>query len=181
MLKNALNFYKVPLIASLTVFIVLLGLSVTRDPITIALLFLGSLAGTFFLDLDYILYAYFLDPQEEFSIQLQSFLKHKDFNGAFSYIHFHRRNLKELTLHSALFQIVLAGLMVFVMYSNASLFFKALMISTFVNSLYRMAQTYFEGDIYNWFWAVKLQPTRNVLLVFSGVMVCVLVVSLLLL
>jgi hypothetical protein len=171
--KIILKIYKVPLLISATLFIVLLALRVEREPVNIALLFLGVFLGTFLLDLDYFLHAYFLEPLSDFSKDLQGYVKHRDFTGAFTYVHFHKNEVPEKILNSALFQIVFGALMVFVLASSADLLMKALVLSAFANSIYRMIETYFEGNIAAWFWAIKMPTTREAFLGYTVIMVAV--------
>lgn len=170
--------YAVPLLLSFAVFVVLLALRVEREPLTIALLFLGANLGTFVLDLDYIIHAYFTEPDTDFSKTLKGYIKHFDLAGALNYINYHKREIKEKTLNSALFQVVIGGLMLFVLAAPTSIFLKTLLVSTFINSLYRMAEEYFEHDIKEWFWAIDVNLGRKTLAVYTAIMLSILLYGL---
>ena len=115
MLKTIVNVYKIPLLLSITLAVTLIALRVERNSLTIAFIILGSLLGTVILDLDYIIYAYFLEPNHDFSKTLKTFIHHKDYSNTLAFIHFHKNDLQDKILNSALFQGVLAGAAIFVM------------------------------------------------------------------
>lgn len=175
MLTKVLNIYKAYLLIALTLFVVILGVTVERRPVEILLLLAGCLLGAILLDVDYILSAYILDPDTDFSNNLKGYIQHKDILGSIIYMHTHKNDIKEKTLHSALFQIVLTGLMLFVVSSDASIFIKALVVSTLVNSIYRMYEEYFAGNMDNWFWSFKTKPGKQVFIAFSLALLIVLV------
>ncbi len=178
MIKTFLNAYKIPFLLSLTVGIILIALRVEKDVLNIILILLGSLLGMLILEIDYVLYAYFLEPEKEFSKTLQGYITHKDFKGSINYIYFHKTEVKDKTLNSALFQVVLGILMIFVMSSDTSLLIKSLIISTYVNSIYIMLYEYFEGRIKDWFWSLKGTPNKNTVVIFTTALLLILVFSL---
>jgi len=165
--NKVLSIYKIQLLLSLTLSIVLIAMRVEKNAFNIVQIFLGAFVGTFLLDLDYFIHAYFLDPTADFSKTLVSYVKHKDIKSAFAFIYYHRHDIKEKTLNSALFQIAIGAGAIFVVSSNASLFVKSLVISTYINSIYRLAELYFEkNDTSEWFWALKKSLTGNALFAY---------------
>lgn len=163
---------------SLTAAIVILALKVERDPFSIAMVFIGAFLGAVILDMDYFLHAYFLEPEKDFSKTLVGFVKHRNVSGAVSYIHYHKDEIKDKTLNSMLFQVILAGLVLFVMPSGVSLLMKALILSTYMNSIYKMLEEYFAGNISEWFWALKTPLSRNGFYIYTGALLLILVISL---
>ncbi|MBU0650136.1 hypothetical protein KJ605_01410 [Patescibacteria group bacterium] len=178
MLKKVLALYKFPLLAAVFSAVAIIALTVQKNPVQLLFVLLGALIGAFFLDLDYILHAYFLEPDDDFSKNVQGFIHHRDFKGLLNYIYYHKNDLKERTLNSAVFQLVLGGASILVVSSTASNFAKALVISAFMNSIYRLAEEHLEyknaGD---WFWAFKTQPDRKGLVIYSFLLVGVLILS----
>ena len=178
MLKKVVELYKFPLLLTVFVSIAILALTVQKDPIQIAFIILGAIAGAFFLDLDYIIHAYFLEPESDFGKSVQGFIHHKDFKGLANYIYYHKNDLKEKTLNSAIFQLVLGGASVLVVSSTASNFAKALVISAFVNSMYRLAEQHLEyKNTSDWFWAFKKAPDKMGLAIYSSMLIAVLILS----
>ena len=169
---KVLSIYKIQLLLSLTLSIVLIALRVEKNALNIAQIFLGAFAGTFLLDLDYFIHAYFLDPTADFSKTLVSYVKHMDIKSAFAFIHYHRHDIKEKTLNSALFQIAIGAGAIFAVSSNASLFVKSLVISAYINSIYRLAELYFEkNDTGEWFWTLKKNLTGSALFTYFVVLI----------
>lgn len=168
MLKRIFDTYKVPLLLSITLAIALIALNVIREPFEIAWILLGTLLGTFFLDLDYIIYAYFTDTDNDFSKSLRGFAKHNDWSGVLQHIYYHKNEIKEKTLNSALFQIILAGVTVFTVNSEVSFFFKAFVLSAFLNSIYRFIENYFiDKSLSDWFWSLNFRLNKNGLWIYT--------------
>ena len=159
--KKILNFYKIPLLVSITLFIVILGLTGLREPVDIGLVFLGCLLGTFFLDLDYIIYAYFTDPDKGFSQTLKGYFKHNDYTHAIAHIYYHQDDVKEKTLQSVLFQIIIGGFGIFMIFAPINFFARSIVLSIYVNSLYRLAHKHFSHKADDWFWLLKEKPSKQ--------------------
>ena len=177
MFKKLWNFYKVPLLISLTLAIVLISIKVEKQVLGITLIVLGSLIGTFFLDLDYFIWAFFLEPASDFSKTLVGYTKHADFMNIVNHIYYHKNELQEKTLNSVFFQVVLAAMSVIVVSTTHYNLVKALILSIFANSIYRMFECYFEGRANEWFWALKKKPGRNGVILYGVVLVIVLMFS----
>jgi hypothetical protein len=170
MFKKFLTIYKIPLLISITLIIVLTAIKLPRDPMAFTLIIMGSLLGTFLLDLDYIIHAYFLEPATDFSRTLRAFIKHGDLGNAFSFIQYHRGEIKEKVLNSVLFQIVLTGLVIYVVYASPSVFIRALILSVYLNSLYRLAEHILTDRIEDWFWSLKSTPPRDKAILYGFVL-----------
>lgn len=154
------HLYRIPLLLSITLTIVLIALRVENDILNLIVLAIGTLLGTFVLDLDYIIHAYFVDPEAQFSKMVISYIKHKDINGLLTFINVHKNDIEDKTLNSALFQVVLGGAALFVISSEAGIFVKALVLSTFLNSIYRFMESFMEGRTTQWFWSLKIKQGK---------------------
>ncbi len=175
MIKKILTYYKIPLLTSATIGIVILALGIVRNAWGITEVVIGSLFGTFVLEMEYVLYAYILEPKSEFAKTIFGYIKYKDYKSLVSFINEHKNDVKDKSLNSALFQAILAPMSVFVVYSSASLFIKALILSTFANSIYRLIECYFEGSTNNWFWAMRGNPKKEGVLAFIIGLILVLI------
>ena len=175
MIKKILTYYKIPLLISFTIGIVITALGVVRNPWDIAEVVIGVIIGTFILDSEYILYSYIFEPTTEFAKSIFAYIKHKDFAGLVGYINEHKNEIKDKSFNSALFQVVLAPVSVYIIYSNASYLIKALILSAFANSIYKLIECYFEGDTREWFWAIKGNPKKEGVLTFIIGLILVLV------
>lgn len=177
MFKKLFNFYKIPLLISFTLAMVLIAIKVERHVFGITFIVLGSVIGTFFLDLDYFIWAYFLEPASDFSKTLVAYTKHADFMNIVNHIYYHKNELREKTLNSVFFQIVLSAMCVVAVSTTHYNFVKALILSIFANSIYRMFECYFEGRTNEWFWALKNKPQRNGVVIYGSILIFVLIFS----
>jgi hypothetical protein len=181
MSSGFLKVYKTPLLISFTLIVTVVALTVAKEPLDIALIILGTLGGTFVLDLDYIIYAYFTHPHEQFSQTVAAFLRHKDPLNAFRYIQYHKGEVRDKTLNSVLFQIILAAVNLFVITSTTNLFVKTLVLSTFANSIYRLLEHHFNNSSSEWFWALKNKPGKSGITIYSLILLLTFIYSLFLL
>lgn len=161
MSKPLVVIYKIPLLISLTLVMVMLALGSVKSAIGIASVVGGVLLGTIVLEMEYFLNAYVLDTKSDFSKTLVGFVKHSDWSNAFKHIYYHREESQENSLNSALFQMALAIMSVFVVYSTRSLFAKALILSVFSQSIYVLFEYYFKDRTNDWFWALTNKPNRQ--------------------
>jgi hypothetical protein len=160
-MKKLIEIYKIPLLISMVLAFAIVGINLERNILTIAFVFIGSILGIFALDLDYLVYAFFLEPKHHFSTTIKTFLAHKDLKNAAIYSYYHRTDLEEPTLNSFLFQIILAFLMIYIQGTTIHIIIKILLISAFINSIYRMYEYFYNEKLSIWFWALKSTPSKN--------------------
>lgn len=169
-----IRLYKTQILVSITLAVAIISLSVIRNYFTMSLVLIGALIGTFLLDLDYLIYTYFMEPHRNFSKNLSTFIKHKDFNNALKYIEFNKADVKDKTLNSALFQSILAVFSIFVISSEVTYLLKALVLSTLANSIYRLIEAYYTNQTHDWFWAFKTVPNKKGIILYSVALLLVL-------
>lgn len=177
MLIKLLNHYKIPLLASAVICISLIALLVVKEPFVIGLIIVGCLAGTFILDLDYFIYAYFTDTDKDFSKTFRAFIKHGDLTNAFNYLEIHKSSIQDKILNSGLFQIALAASSLIVVAARTNALVQALVLSAFLNSIYRMYEYYFKDQIDDWFWAFKFKLDKKFIVIYSLVLLGILFFS----
>ena len=175
MLKKLFSFYKVPLLISLVLSVVLVALNPSKPAFSFTQIFLGAFIGTFFLDIEFFLYAYIFEPETDFSKTLLGFVKHGDFVNAFLYINYHRDEVKDKSINSGVFQVVMALVCISVVLATTYVLMKTLVLSIFANSMYRFAECYYKGNIDEWFWALKKTPGKQALFLYAVGLVGVLV------
>lgn len=174
MIKRIFTYYKLPLLISSTLAVTLLALGVVRGGLNITEVVIGCLLGTFILDMEYILYAYILEPKEEFSKTIAGFIKYKDFKNLITFINEHKNDVKDKSLNSILFQAILVPISIYVVFSPASLLIKSFILSIYANSIYKLIECYFEGRSAEWFWAIKGTPKKEGVLGFIILLVLIL-------
>jgi len=155
-----IQFYRIPFILSLSMGVVILSTNFRGGTLDIILIFLGAFLGMFFLDLDYFLHSYILEPEDNFSKLLRDYIKSKDFIGALNYIIYHADEVENKTLNSAVFQFAIMFFAVFLVRSDLSVFFKSLILSTQLNTVFRFFYFYFQGHGKDWFWILKKEPSK---------------------
>lgn len=154
------------------------ALSISREYSEIIAIFLGAILGAFVLDFEYVLNAYFIETNSHFSQTLKGYIKHRDFKNAINFINLHKNEVKEKTLNSALFQIILGLLLVWVTYSSDQPFVKSLLLVTYATSIYKFAENYFEGNLKDWFWAININVNKNTIYWYSAALITVLALAL---
>ncbi len=176
LIGTILSTYKLKILVSITLSIVLIALRVEKAPINIIAACVGALLGTFMLELEYIIAAYWTDPDSEFSPNFRELISQGNYATAIIYARKHGYSLKQRTLHSVLFQLVLAFLLYYLVTSFASLLSIALVLSIYIQTFYAM---YEENDethsIVSWFWILKKQPSKGTQILYLLAMVAVLV------
>lgn len=141
--------------------VIMLAIASVRLPVEIVSVLGGVILGAMLLDSEYFLNAFVLDTKSDFSKTLVGFVKHSDWGNALKHVYYHKEESKENSLNSALFQMVLALMCVFVVYSTRSLFAKAFIISAFAQSIYIALEYYFKDQTDSWFWALNNKPNRQ--------------------
>jgi hypothetical protein len=159
-MNTIFKYYRLQIIISISLTVVLISQVFKNGYLDLSLIVLGTLLGTFFLDLDYFIQAYFIDPESEFSRLLKDYVKHKDVVGALNYIIYHSNDVKNKTLNSAIFQIALSVFAIYVVRSPVAHFYKALIISVLLNSIYRFVYFYLQNEYEDWFWFFKEKPGK---------------------
>lgn len=162
---------------SITLAVALTAINLYKTPLVIGETFLGCLLGTFLLDLDYFFYAYITDPDTSFSKTLRAFVNHKDVKNIVSHIYYNKSEVKDKNLNGVLFQIALGGITILAAASSARLLIKVFTLSAFANSIYKMAEYYFEGKSDEWFWALKNTPNKQGIIIYTLGLFAVLVYS----
>lgn len=175
MIKKIFAYYKLPLLISATMTVTLLALGVVRKAWPISEVVIGCFLGTFVLDLEFIMYAYILEPTAEFSKSIVGYIKYKDFGGLLEFIHTHKNEVTDRALNSVLFQVILVPIAIFAVYASQSLLIKALILSTFASSIYKLIESFFDGKTAEWFWAIKAKPSKQGVIGFIIFLLLVLV------
>ena len=91
-------------------------------------LILGLALGSMILDLDHLVYWYFLYPDKEESIRGKSFLKERKFKQALALIGENHKTHNSLVFHHIYFQLVLVLVSFFIFLSTGSMLGKSLVL-----------------------------------------------------
>ncbi|HLD51379.1 hypothetical protein A3K34_00265 [candidate division WWE3 bacterium RIFOXYC1_FULL_40_10] len=162
-----ISTYKFPLLIAITLGVVLSAVKVAKEPLLLAMIFAGVLLGTLVLELEYVLYAFVFEPHTPFAENLTSFIKHGDFANAAKYVEYHKHEITDKSLNSAVFQVIIGLMAIFVISSDVSILIKAFVLSIFANTIYKLAESYFENKLHDWFWVLKNTPSRSGVVLYS--------------
>lgn len=178
MKKSAFEYYKIPALIAFVLTIVLLALNLPRNVLDALMVVIAAVVGIFALDAEYLIHAYILEPERDFSKTLRTFIKHGDIKNAIEYINFNQQEIKENTLNSAVFQIILVVLCVYVVTSTDSILGSALVLHMLAQSLYRFSEYYYGNRLADWFWILKEKPTKAGAMIYAAAVIFFFVVCL---
>lgn len=139
---------------------------------------LGGLLGTLLIDVDHLIYVYFLKPHELTSQRVDNLLKKRQVKKTFELLTVTRSERTELIFHTAYFQIIFLLFAFLVVTSSGSILGRGLVLAALLHLLIDQVIDYFEtGDIRNWFkdLPVKLDKKQaNWYMVSVGLVILVL-------
>lgn len=104
-------------------------------PFQFIYLFFGLAWGAFILDLDHLIYWFYLKPSLEESRLAQFALKNKDFSSLIKLLESTHKNHTSLIFHHYFFQIILALISIFVFTSSDSVFAKSFLLAINIHLL----------------------------------------------
>ncbi|MEI8067744.1 MAG: hypothetical protein WCG91_02190 [Candidatus Shapirobacteria bacterium] len=103
--------------------------------IEIIYLFIGLLAGSFFLDIDHFIFWFFLKPNIEESRLVQSAFEKKDIKSVISIFESTHKNHHNLIFHHYFFQVVLILISFFIFTSSNNTLIKAFLLALNIHIL----------------------------------------------
>lgn len=98
-------------------------------------LFSGLAWGAFILDLDHLIYWFYLKPNLEESRLAQFAFKNRDFNSLIKLLESTHKTHTSLIFHHYFFQIILALISIFVFTSSSSVFAKSFLLAINIHLL----------------------------------------------
>jgi len=142
-------------------------------------LWLGTLGGTFLLDLDHLIYWFFTHPEKQDSQMARMLWQKKDFKGLVLLLERYHDTHTRLIFHSALFQVIFLIFTFYIFTSSGSLFGSGLVAGMNLHLLKDEWEDYFKkpDHLNNWiFWQIKKEISLQeqkiflilVLLIFVG-------------
>ena len=162
-IKTIAGYYRYPLFLSAILGVVVFTLRLERSVVNIFLIFLGAFLGTFLLDLDYLIFAYFTEPTHHFSRRIKEFVGQGNLAGLANYVRYHQEAMGRQILHSALFQVLLAITCFYVLSSSTSIIGGMICLAAYAQSFYEQFRDAQRGVLRDWFWILKDEPTESLL------------------
>lgn len=117
----------------------------------------GGILGTFLPDVDHLIYAYFLRPQELTSQRVGYLVKRGHFRRTLELLYMTRSERVNLVFHNAQFQLIFLALTFLVVTSSGSMFGTGIVLSFSLHLLVDELTDLTEiGNLNNWFSKLSL-------------------------
>lgn len=140
----------------------------------ILLLLIGLLVGTFFLDIDHLIYWFYRKPNTDESRIVQTVFEKKDFKSLYRLIKAARRSHDNLIFHHYFFQIGLALISFFIFSSSSNIFVLSFLVAVNLHLLVDEIKDFLNKPkfLQDWLFAreekqLPLKFLKNYIIVFS--------------
>jgi len=158
-----INRYKIPFLISLVIALGIVVFGGVGNWLTAVFIFLGSILGMFFLDFEFLLNSFIVDPDEEKSVEIRRIAKNKDIKGYFEYINQNEYAFDKLMIRSVLFQILFWIFIFYVINGAGQAFSLAFTLSVGANMLYQQILEFIRTKtLRRWFWMYNGEITKKV-------------------
>lgn len=139
----------------------------------ILLLLIGLILGTFFLDIDHIIYWFYRKPNTDESRIVKTTFEKKDFKSIYKLIKAARKNHNNLIFHHYFFQIGLNLISLFIFTSYTNTFILSFLLAINLHLLTDEIKDYFNNPkfLQNWLFAreekqLPIKSLKNYLIIF---------------
>lgn len=173
--------YKVPLLIGLTIAVGIVVFSPSINIYRAVLAIVGAIVGAIFLDIEYILQAYMIDPYNEHSVKIKEYINSRSYLGLIRYFDQAEYQFGEMSIRSAAFQILLAlfGFYFIAASKGTNLFALCLSISLFANLLYfQILELVSTKTLSRWFWLFDIELSLSAYKIYVGIMAIMLILQL---
>lgn len=145
--------YKIPMLFSIVVALAILILPGNVTPVNAVLALVGAIIGFLLIDLEYVVHAYVVDPSSDVSMRIREFIHMRNFSGLIDFYNREEYTFGELSVRSAMFQIILAVMALMTITNQSWILARALALSMSINLLYFQFQEFVRtGTLQRWFW-----------------------------
>lgn len=166
--------YKIPLLISLLIGLAYLALTAEGQWLNAILAFIGAVLGVFLLDFEYIIQAYIVDPLTDSSLKIKEYLSNRRVFGLIKYLDENEYNIGELSIRSAVFQVLFTLMGFYVVFGSRSPFIICLSLSVLANLIYiQMMELNKTSTLKRWFWIYDGELTKSSYNSYIGVMLLV--------
>jgi hypothetical protein len=125
-------------------------------------LWLGGILGTLLPDVDHLIYAYFLRPQEVTSQRVNYLLQRGQIKRTLELLHATREERGGLIFHSAHFQLIFLALTFLVLTSSGSIFGAGLVLAFSLHLLIDQIIDFTKlGSLRNWFTKILIDLDKD--------------------
>lgn len=142
---------------------------------SVLLFVLGGLIGIVLPDIDHLIYAYFIHPQDLSSQRIDYLVKNKDFKRSVELLYETRSERRGLIFHSIFFQIIFFIVLFWILSSSGSLLGRGLALSFALHlSVDQLIDLTELKSLENWFtnlpFKLDIKQSKNYLMASSAVL-----------
>jgi hypothetical protein len=151
MVKRLLDIYKIYFLISCIISTLLILANLGSAWYVYVLILLGSFLTPFLYELDFVLYAYILDPESEVSRGIKNLIVSKNYSGAFLYAHEHSANFENAVLRSVLMVIGVFAVGFLLLFSFSNYFAISIILTYLLTSLYLQTLSFATNSWRAWY------------------------------
>ena len=169
MIKKLLEVYKIYFLISLAVFVLIVLANFDKiNPLYFIPIFIGAFMVPFLYELDYILYAYTVEPTTNFSTTIKSLLQQKNYKGVFIFAH-----ENEISVNNSIFRSILLVIGVFAvaflsMYTFSNIVSQTILLTFLLTSIYLQTVSFVNNSYRSWYSFLDFVPKIIVAKIFLG-------------
>jgi len=157
-----MKIYRIYFLISVVVSFLLIILNLNKDTFFYIQVLIGAFLTPFVYELDYILYAYFLDPDAKVSKFFKEGFKQKKYLQSLNYAHQHNLDFSGTVLRSILMVLAVYGLAFLILFSNAQPIAISMTLTFLLTTLYLQTISVFNNTYKTWYEIIEFTPSENV-------------------
>jgi hypothetical protein len=148
--------YKIPFLLAIVVALAVVVIPGYVSYIGAGLAIAGAIVGFLLVDLEYLIHAYLIDPSSEVSMKIKDFVAHRNFVGLIDYYNREEYTFGELSIRSAIFQVILTALALMTITNNSWIFARTMVLTMSATLLYFQVSEYIKTHtLQRWFWIYR--------------------------
>ena len=170
MIKKLLEVYRIYFLISFTVFLLFVLANLDKfNLVYFILVFLGAFMVPFLYELDYLLYAYILEPNTNFSVTIKSLLQQKNYRGVFIFAHENEISMSNSIFRSILLVIGVFAIAFLSMYTFSNIVSQTILLTFLLTSLYLQTASFINNSYRSWYSFLDFVPKITVAKIFLAV------------
>ncbi len=131
--------------------------------------FIGCVLLPFVYELDYIFYAYLIEPESKFSNDLKQLILVKNYRGAFVYAHENENLISNSVVRSVLTVVGAFGITFLSVFTFTNLVSQSILLTFLLTSIYLQTLSFFNGSWRNWYNFLEFVPKIKIAKLFLAI------------
>ena len=167
MITKLFEVYRTYFLISLVVFIfIALGNFDKINMLWLIPVFIGTILLPFVYELDYVFYAYLIEPESKFSSDLRNLIEVKNYKGAFVYAHENENLISNSVLRSIITVIGAFAITFLAVFTFSNLITESILLTFLLTSLYLQILSFINGSWRNWYNFLDFVPKIKIAKIF---------------